>query len=73
MDLIKSLKLQKKILKIIYQKIIGFKEIEKIGNQANKKIADSINFKPLSVPIMNFGTTEEKIFFKNLLEYKRAV
>lgn len=55
------------------KKVIEFKEIEKIRNQANKKIEDSINFKPTSVPIMQFGTTEEKIFFKNLLEYKRAV
>ena len=55
------------------KKVIEFKEIEKIRNQANKKIEDSINFKPTSAPIMQFGTTEEKIFFKNLLEYKRAV
>ena len=34
------------------------------------KIKDSINFKPVSVPIMNFGRDEEKIFFRNLLEYK---
>lgn len=52
------------------KKIIEFKEIEKIRNQANKKIKDSINFKPISIPIIQFGTTEEKIFFKNLLEYK---
>ena len=52
------------------KKIIEFKEIEKIRNQANAKIKDSINFKPVSVPIINFGTQEEKIFFKNLLEYK---
>ena len=45
-------------------------EIQKIRNQANAKIKESINFKPVSVPIMNFGTQEEKIFFKNLLEYK---
>lgn len=55
------------------KKIIEFKEIEKIRNQANKKIKDSINFKPISIPIIQFGTTEEKIFFKNLLEYKRAI
>ena len=52
------------------RKVIEFKEIEKIRNQANAKIRDSINFKPIEVPIMKFGTTEEKIFFKNLLEYK---
>ena len=52
------------------KKIIELKEIQKIRNQANAKIKESINFKTVNVPIMNFGTTEEKIFFKNLLEYK---
>ena len=54
-------------------KVIEFKQIEKIRIQANEKIADSISFKPIEVPIMKFGTTEEKIFFKNLLEYNKAV
>lgn len=52
------------------KKVIELKEIQKIRNQANARIKESINFKPVKVPIMNFGTTEEKIFFKNLLEYK---
>lgn len=52
------------------KKVIELKEIQKIRNQANAKIKESINFKTVNVPIMNFGTTEEKIFFKNLLEYK---
>lgn len=52
------------------RKVIELKEIQKIRNQANAKIKESINFKAVNVPIMNFGTTEEKIFFKNLLEYK---
>lgn len=52
------------------KKVIELNEIQKIRNQANAKIKKSINFKPVSVPIMSFGTQEEKIFFKNLLEYK---
>lgn len=52
------------------KKVIEIKEIQKIRNQANAKIKESINFKPVSIPIMNFGTQEEKDFFKNLLEYK---
>lgn len=52
------------------KKVIELKEIQKIRNQANAKIKESINFKTVNVPIINFGTTEEKIFFKNLLEYK---
>lgn len=42
-------------------KIIEFKEIEKIRNQANATIRESINFNPVSVPIMEFGTKEERI------------
>lgn len=45
------------------KKVIEFKEIEKIRNQANAKIKDSINFKPVSVPIMNFGTPRGKNIF----------
>ena len=52
------------------KKVIELNEIQKIRNQANAKIKESINFKPVSVPIMSFGTQEEKIFFKNLLGYK---
>ena len=52
------------------KKVIELNEIKKIRNQANAKIKESINFKPVSVPIMSFGTQEEKMFFKNLLEYK---
>lgn len=52
------------------KKVIEYKGIQKIRNQANARIKESINFKTVSVPIMNFGRQEEKIFFKNLLEYK---
>ena len=55
------------------RKVIEFKEIKKIRNQANKKIKESINFKPVEIPIMEFGTKEERIFFKQLLKYERAV
>ena len=46
------------------KKVIELKEIQKIRNQANAKIKDSINFKPMAVPVMEFGTKEERIFFK---------
>ena len=48
-------------------------EIEKIRNQANQKIKDSINFKPIEIPIMKFGTTEQRKFFEQLISYKKAV
>ena len=50
--------------------VIEFEEIKKIRNQANAKIKESINFKPMSVPMMEFGTKEQRIFFRNLLESK---
>ena len=55
------------------RKTIEFKEIEKIRNQANQKIKESINFKTVSIPAMEFGTTEQRKFFKQILEYKTAV
>lgn len=54
-------------------KIIEFKEIEKIRHQAKEKIKESINIKQVSIPKMKFGTTEERQFFKNILEYNKAV
>ena len=38
-----------------------------------KKIKSSINFKVGKIPVMEFGTTEERIIFKQLIEYKQAV
>ncbi len=35
------------------KKVIELKEIQKIRNQANAKIKESINLKPVNVPIMN--------------------
>lgn len=55
------------------RKVIESKEIEKIRNQANKKIKESINFKPVTVPIMEFGTKEQRQFFKQILEYKNVI
>ena len=65
----------KEIKEIVHnkRKVIEFKEIEKIRNQANKKIQESINFKPLTIPAMEFGTKEQRQFFKQILEYKKAV
>ena len=55
------------------RKVIEFKEIEKIRNQANKQIKESINFKTVTIPAMQFGTTEQRKFFKQILEYKAVV
>ena len=54
------------------RKVIEFKEIEKIRHDAREKIKSSINFKVGKIPAMEFGTTEERKFFKQLLEYKEV-
>ena len=65
----------KEIREVVHNKIkvIEFKEIEKIRHCAKEKIKESINFKPVSIPAMEFGTTEQRKFFKQLLSYKTAV
>ena len=55
------------------RKVIEFKEIEKIRHQANQKIKESINFKTVSIPAMEFGTLEQRKFFKQILKYKTVV
>lgn len=66
---------KKEIREIVHnkRKVIEFKEIEKIKHIAKEKIAESINFKTGTIPAMNFGTTEQRKFFKQLLGYKKAV
>lgn len=65
----------REISEIVHNKreVIEFKEIEKIRNQANQKIKESIDFKRVTIPAMEFGTTEQRKFFKQILEYKTAV
>lgn len=55
------------------RKVIEFKEIEKIRHVAKEKIKESINFKVGTIPVMEFGTIEERQIFKQILEYKEAV
>ena len=54
------------------RKIIEFKEIEKIRHDAKERIKSSINFKVGKIPLMEFGRTEQRKFFKQLLEYKEV-
>ncbi len=64
----------KEIKEIIHnkRKVIEFKEIEKIRHDARERLKSSINFKVGKIPIMEFGTTEQRKFFKQLLEYKEV-
>ncbi len=65
----------KEIKEIVHNKrnVIEFKEVEKIRHIAKEKIKESINFKVGKIPVMEFGTTEQRKYFKQLLEYKKAV
>ena len=65
----------KEIKEIVHnkRKVIEFKEIEKIRYVAKEKIKESINFKAGTIPVMEFGTTAQRKFFKQLLEYKKAI
>lgn len=65
----------KEIQEIVHnkRKIIEFKEIEKIRHCAKEKIKENIDFKPVAIPVMEFGTIEQRKFFKQLLSYKKAV
>ena len=49
------------------EKIIDIKEYKEIKNKAERKIKKTINFKPVSLPIMTFGTYEEKEYFRKIL------
>jgi len=51
-------------------KVIEFEEIKKIRNQANEKMKESFNIKTGSIPILEFGTKEQRKFFRNILEKK---
>ena len=50
-------------------KVIKFEEIQSIENPIRNRMR-KVNFKPASMPIMTFGTEEEKLYFKGLLSYE---
>ncbi len=52
-------------------KVIEFEEIKKLEKPI-KKAMKNIDFRPVTMPIMEYGTTGERKFFKNLLSYKMA-
>ena len=49
------------------EKIIDINEYKEIKEKAERKIKKNINFKPVSLPIMTFGTHEEKEYFRKIL------
>lgn len=64
----------KEIKEIVHnkRKVIEFKEIEKIRHDAREKIKSSINFKVGKIPAMEFGRTEQRKFFRQILEYQEV-
>ena len=48
-------------------KVIKIEEYKEIKEKAERKIKKNINFKPVSLPIMTFGTKEEKEYFRKIL------
>jgi len=51
-------------------KVVKFEEIKNIEKPI-RRYMKKVNFNPVSIPIMTYGTEEERIFFKNLLSYKK--
>ena len=53
------------------KKVVKFEEIKNIEKPIKKAMRKNINFGPVTIPMMTYGTDEEKSFFRNLLKYKQ--
>lgn len=49
------------------EKIIDINKHKEIKEKVQKRIDKSINFKPVTIPIMRYGTHEEKEYFRKIL------
>ena len=49
------------------EKIINIDEYKEIKEKVQKKISKNIDFKPVSLPIMTYGTYEEREYFRKIL------
>ena len=49
------------------EKIIDFEEYKEIKLNTQKRINKNINFKPVSLPIISFGTHGERKLFRDIL------
>lgn len=54
-------------------KVIDFEEYREIREKTKKKINKNIDFKPVQIPIMEFGTHEQKEMFRAILREKVAI
>ena len=51
-------------------KTIEFEEIKKIRHQAKEKMKETIKIKIGTVPLLSYGSTEEKDLFERLLKLR---
>ena len=49
------------------EKIIDFNEYKEIKAKTQKKMNKNIDFKPVSLPIISFGTHAQRKFFRDIL------
>ena len=49
------------------EKVIDIKEYKEVKEKVQKKIRKNIDFRPVSLPIMTFGTNNQKEYFRKLL------
>lgn len=52
------------------EKVVKIDEYKEIKKKVQKKISREINFKPVRMPIMEFGRFEQRDFFRKLLDGK---
>lgn len=71
MSKLRLLKEDKITVKEILRKqktVIDINEYKEIKEQTNEKIRKRINFKPVSLPIITFGSHEEREYFRKILD-----
>lgn len=65
--LLKEDKISVKTILEKQEKIIDIKEYKEVKEKVQKKIRKNIDFRPVSLPIMTFGTYNQKEYFRKLL------
>lgn len=65
--LLKEDKISVKTILEKQEKVIDIKEYKEVKEKVQKKIRKNIDFRPVSLPIMTFGTNNQKEYFRKLL------
>lgn len=66
--LLKEDKISVKTILSKQEKIIKIEDYKEIKEKVERKIKKNINFNPISLPIITFGTQEEKEYFRKILK-----